>query len=65
MEREHPEIFGRLRAVLEDEALNATMSPTVIAAYLKKRLGYDKEAPVESESAISVRFEHDIWSDGE
>ena len=64
MEREHPATFGRLRAVLEDEALNAAMSPTVIAAYLKKRLGYEKDAP-ETESSVSVRFEHDVWRDGE
>ncbi len=64
MERIHPEIFGRLRAALEDEALNAAMSPTVIAAYLKKRLGYDKDS-AEAETSISVRFEHDVWQDGE
>ena len=64
MERAHPEIFGRLRAALEDEALNAAMSPTVIAAYLKKRLGYDKDAS-DTETSISVRFEHDVWRDGE
>lgn len=64
MEKSHPEVFGRLRAALEDEALNAVMSPTVITAYLKKRLGYDKEA-TDSESGIAVHFEHDIFRDGE
>ena len=64
METSHPTEFGRLRATLEDEALNAAMSPTVIAAYLKKRLGYDKE-PTDAEGALTVQFEHDIFSDGE
>ena len=64
MESAHPTEFGRLRATLEDEALNAAMSPTVIAAYLKKRLGYDKEMN-DGENALTVQFEHDIFSDGE
>lgn len=64
MEKSHPEVFGRLRAALEDEALNAVMSATVITAYLKKRLGYDKD-PADTESAVAVQFEHDIFSDGE
>lgn len=64
MEKSHPEVFGRLRATLEDEALNAVMSPTVITAYLKKRLGYDKE-PYDAESTVAVHFEHDIFGDGE
>lgn len=58
-----PLACGRIRAILEDEALNAAMSPTVIGAYLKKRLGYEKDA--ETVSAVSVCFEHDIVSDGE
>ena len=65
MEREHPVPFGRLRAVLEDEALNASLSPTVIGAYLKKRLGYDKEGDPRAPEQMTVRFEHDIWEDGE
>ena len=64
MEKQYPIEFGRLRATLEDEALNAAMSPTVIAAYLKKRLGYEKETS-EEEGALTVQFEHDIFSDGE
>jgi len=65
MESKHPTEFGRLRATLEDEALNAAMSPTVIAAYLKKRLGYDNKEPSDAEGALTVQFEHDIFSDGE
>jgi hypothetical protein len=64
-EQEYPVPFGRLRAVLEDEALNASLSPTVIGAYLKKRLGYDKESDARGGESLTVRFEHDIWEDGE
>ena len=64
MEAKHPTECGRMRAILEDEALNATMSPTVIVAYLKKRLGYDKEAG-DAEGGVTVQFEHDIFRDGE
>ena len=64
MEQQHPDAFGRLRAVLEDEALNAAMSPTVIAAYLKRRLGYEKDAE-ENEGTVAIQFEHDILEDGE
>ena len=64
MERDHPIPFGRLRAVLEDEALNASLSPTLIGAYLKRRLGYDNSSDVRGEQ-LTVRFEHDIWEDGE
>lgn len=65
MEREHPILFGRLRAVLEDEALNATLSPTLIGAYLKRRLGYDNPTDARTSEQLTVRFEHDIWEDGE
>ena len=62
-EQRHPKEFGRLRAVLEDEALNAAMSPTVISAYLKKRLGYDGEDTITQ--PLQIQFEHDIFGDGE
>ena len=65
MERDHPIPFGRLRAVLEDEALNASLSPTVIGAYLKRRLGYDNPTDIRGGEQVTVRFEHDIWEDGE
>ena len=60
-----PREFGRIRAILEDEALNASLSPTVIAAYFKKRLGYDKENERTDNGLPEIRFEHDIWEDGE
>lgn len=59
-----PREFGRIRATLEDEALNASLSPTVIAAYFKKRLGYEKDSDRDNTATTEIRFEHDIWEDG-
>ena len=53
--------------VLEDEALNAELSPTVLTAYLKKRLGYGEksEATTSAECGqLRLVFEHDILEDG-
>ena len=65
----HPDAADHLAAVMEDEALNSTapLSPTVINAYLKRRLGYaDKaEAAAQAECGdLQVIFEHDITEDG-
>ena len=62
-----PDVLGRIFAVLEDEALNAVSSPTTVTAYLKRRLGYDKELIADDGKggALEVRFEHDVWEDGE
>ena len=64
---EFPEEIDRLLTVLEDEALNSGLPPALLSVYLKKRLGYDRDAErTESEmSGLSVRFEHDILRDGE
>ncbi len=62
----YSEDFGRLRAVLEDEALNADISPTVISAYLKKRFGYDRATEAEEDGRVlNIVFEHDVSEDGE
>lgn len=68
-ERE-PEAYGRICAVLEDEALNADASVMLISAYLKQRLGYgDRETEEGSSRAVEeplkLVFEHDILTDGE
>lgn len=64
----YPELYGRVCAVLEDEALNFSLSPTVLTAYLKQRLGYG-EKPDSADSAtecgeMRLVFEHDILEDG-
>lgn len=67
LSKEFPEEIAYLYTILEDEALNSGLPPAVLSAYLKKRLGYEKEerkAPASSEQ-MSIRFEHDIFNDGE
>ena len=63
---DYPEEYDKLIAIFEDEALNSDVSPTLLSAYLKKRIAYatDKE---QSDSTKEVRycFEHDIFADGE
>ena len=66
----HPDEADYLIAVMEDEALNSpVLSPTVVGAYLKRRLAYgEKQSGASSpQSASEVRlvFEHDIAEDGE
>ena len=63
---EYPEQYGRILAVLEDEALNSDLSPTLLSAYLKRRLGYDTPArALAQKDQICISFEHDIIEDGE
>jgi hypothetical protein len=63
---EYPEQYGRILAVLEDEALNSDLSPTLLSAYLKRRLGYDTPArALAQKDHICISFEHDIIEDGE
>ena len=58
--------FERVRLVFEDEALNSEISPTIISAYLKKRLGYEKSSGGEIyDGQLKVVFDHDIIGDGE
>ena len=63
----HPTLHDRICAILEDEALNAEVSPTILASYLKKRLGYtDKQESASGTDCGQLRliFEHDIVEDG-
>ncbi|MBQ8849762.1 MAG: hypothetical protein IJ011_05490 [Clostridia bacterium] len=63
---EFPEQIDMLYAFFEDEALNSGISPAVLSVYMKKRLGYDRELTRPSDdSPMTVRFEHDIYDDGE
>ena len=62
---ELPHEISQLYAILEDEALNSSLPPAVLSAYLKKRLGYDKDAGASDASRINGQFEHDVFRDGE
>ena len=57
--------YSKILTVLEDEALNSGASPALVSAYLKKRLGYDGSAPREAGGQLEIKFEHDIFEDGE
>ncbi len=63
-----PVLYGRISAILEDELLNFSPSPTLLSLYLKKRLGYLEENDAgERETAcgqVRLIFEHDIEEDG-
>ena len=66
----YPEEADYLVAVMEDEALNSpALSPTVVGAYLKRRLCYGEKgtSPASLAECGEVRlvFEHDIAEDGE
>lgn len=65
----HPKILDRILAILEDEALNLLLSPTVLSAYLKRRLNYTEKSEEKCDSAdcgeMHLIFEHDILEDGE
>ena len=66
--REAPDSYGALCAVFEDEALNSELSPTVVTAYLKQRLGYgEKQEPSRATCELpefKLVFDHDIFEDG-
>ena len=66
----NPEVYDYVCTVLEDEALRYSISPTVMSAYLKQRLGLG-EKPNETGGKstdcgqLKLVFEHDILEDGE
>ncbi|MBO7303235.1 MAG: hypothetical protein J6U68_03515 [Clostridia bacterium] len=62
--KSNPSEYERVLTVLEDEALNSGVSPALVSAYLKKRLGYDGAKPQENASQLEIKFEHDIFEDG-
>ena len=66
LRKERPDEHERLMAILEDEALCADVSPTLLASYMKRRLGYgDAECGATGQREVVWRFEHDIYKDGE
>ncbi len=63
LRREHPKEYDKLLAIFEDEALNSALSPTLLSAYMKKRLMYAEEE--KEDRQVVWCFEHDIIADGE
>ena len=63
--KNNPIQYEKILTVLEDEALNSGLSPALVSAYLKKRLGYDGSKIQETSSQLEIKFEHDIFEDGE
>lgn len=63
--KNNPNEYGIILTVLEDEALNSEASPSIVSAYLKKRHGYDGSKILETSSQLEIKFEHDIFKDGE
>ena len=67
--KKYPDEFEKVSAALEDEALNAEISPSLLGVYLKRRLGYAESAEAEKSDVevgqLKLVFEHDIISDGE
>ncbi len=62
-----PKLHSAVCAVLEDEALNSSVSASVLSVYLKLRLGYEKtgEKSTADVGRIQLVFDHDAFSDGE
>ena len=69
LSRKYPDEFEKLFCVFEDEALNSEISPTLLGAYLKRRLGYDESQKSQKSDVdvgqLKLVFEHDILADGE
>ncbi len=66
----NPEAYDYVCTVLEDEAFRYSVSPTVMSAYLKQRLGLgEKPSDASGKSTecgqLKLVFEHDILEDGE
>lgn len=61
----YPYEFEKISMFFEDEALNSDVSPTILSAYLKRRLGYEKNRSSEiCDGQMKIVFEHDIIEDG-
>ena len=65
LQQQYPPLFAYLCAVLEDEALNSTRSPTIVNAYLKEHFGYGEKPTENEDEALRLIFEHDILEDGQ
>ena len=66
LSQKYPAEFEKLGVMFEDEALNSDVSPTILSAYMKKRLGYDRECEREiTDGQLKIVFDHNIMEDGE
>lgn len=63
LQRQYPDGYDYVCAVLEDEALNSSRSPALLNAYLKERFRYGEKA-TEEDGPLQPIFEHDILEDG-
>lgn len=64
LRRSHPDIYGILCAVFEDEALNSDVPASVLTLYLRGRLDYNEKRDSE-DAPVTVVFDHDVFGDGE
>lgn len=67
LKKERPELHDYLIFTFEDEALNFSASQTLLAAYMKRRLGYSDKAEQSTHydgGETRLIFEHDIEEDG-
>ena len=66
--KEYPTECAYIVTALEDEALNAAISPTLLNAYLKRWLGYERrdcrEEAISPDGPPTICFEHDVYRDG-
>lgn len=69
LKKSRPGAYEAVCAVLEDEALNSSLSATVLSSYLKVRLGYSgekaEESSVTDSGQLRLIFDHDAYKDGE
>ena len=66
---EYPEEYGRILAVLEDEALNSELPPSIISTYMKQSFTRrddegDETISEKDVGPITLIFDHDIDRDG-
>ena len=65
MKRKYPESGDVILTALEDVALNADRSPTLVTAYLKHRLGYGETSEARGGMPEVVFVDRSLADDGE
>ena len=64
LRRSHPDVYGTLCAVFEDEALNSDVPASVLTLYMRGRLDYSEKRDAD-DAPVTVVFQHDVLNDGE